>query len=133
LPFGDVPMHPTCADCSISDRVSSCQLRTTPRYALQGRTYALLVGVVVAVEVTNSARMLSSPQALAAVNLFLLSYRFRWPLQILFAYGEPSRLRVRIFYLFGFMQRWPIDVYSASVVEIWDRRDGPQFLGSKIR
>jgi hypothetical protein len=28
LPFGDVPMHPTCADCSIGQRVNSCQLRT---------------------------------------------------------------------------------------------------------
>src|SRR6266404_5457031 len=29
LPFGDVPMHPTCADCSIGQPVSSCQLRTS--------------------------------------------------------------------------------------------------------
>jgi hypothetical protein len=28
LPFGDVPMHPTCADGSIGQRGSSCQLRT---------------------------------------------------------------------------------------------------------
>src|SRR4030081_959309 len=40
LPFGDVPMHPTCADCSIGQRVNSCQLRTIPRYTLLGRAYA---------------------------------------------------------------------------------------------
>jgi hypothetical protein len=40
LPFGDVPLHPTCADCCVCDGVSGCQLRTMPRYTLLGRTCA---------------------------------------------------------------------------------------------
>ena len=28
LPFGGVPVHPTCAVCSIGQRLRSCQLRT---------------------------------------------------------------------------------------------------------
>lgn len=40
MPFGDVPLHPTCADGSICHGVSSCQLRTTARATRCCRTWA---------------------------------------------------------------------------------------------
>lgn len=42
MPFGDAPMHPTCADGNICCPISNCQLRTTTHYTLVSSTYRFL-------------------------------------------------------------------------------------------
>ena len=122
-------------------RLDSVQssVRTAMSCLLISEAMLLLVGVVVAVEMTSSARMLSSPQALGAVNLFLcLSYRFSWPIR-----GENSRYcsRTESHHDCEYVSSIYLVLCNVGplmfIRPVWwkygDRRDGPQSLGSKIR
>ena len=42
MPFGEAPMHPTCADESICCAVRNCQLRTRTHNVLAGSSYGFL-------------------------------------------------------------------------------------------
>src|SRR5580704_16032290 len=65
LPFGEAPLHPTCADCSICDSVSGCQSRVTCR--LSGQTSRVRVSWS-----PPFFRMASSGQAAAKVDCEIL-------------------------------------------------------------
>jgi hypothetical protein len=119
------------------DSVQS-SLRIAMSGLLISEAMLLLVGVVVAVEMTSSARMLSSPQALGAVNLFLCLIALVGPFG-----AKNSRYcsRTESHHDCEYVSSISLVLCNVGplvfIRPVWwkygDRRDGPQSLGSKIR
>jgi hypothetical protein len=106
-------------------RLDSVQssLRIAMSGLLISEAMLLLVGVVVAVEMTSSARMLSSPQALGAVNLFLCLIALVGPFGAKTPDTVPVRTAITIastYFLFlwfyAMLAHWCL---FGRVVEIW--------------